>query len=808
MSRSALSEHPNFRSLSLRDLLDARNQYHWHLMNKANVVGTAVGLYLIRKHDPWPKAGSHADGTPPDDYQRPKDEEVRTFENSQVRPYSWPCILVLVQDWEAAEEFHGKRSFEMVPPRLYMPDGRSVPVCVVEVKPGIPSPAPRIQQRFPDSYLGGGFPLVQPVQGEEHEASTGCLVTDGHRTYVLTNRHAVGEEGSPVYARVHGELVEIGRSTELQKSRVEFTKVFPEFPGNRTYLTVDVGLVDVARAGDWSSQPYGLPGRVGAMADLNELNISLQLIDRPVMAFGAASGHLEGQIKGLFYRHKARAGYEYISEFLIAPEKADQQTSPGDSGTVWHLVEDDDSAKKDATKNKEERPSPADAEAGSVLRPLAIEWGGQTLVGMDGSRFNFALATGLSTACELLDVDLVQDHNTGAVPYWGQTGHYSIASVAISVVEDPKLKAFLEANLERISFEPNELSPEDIKKKLGDGDFVELADVPDLVWKKVRADVPGGRDYARNSGPEHPNHYADIDGENGQGQTLRDVTLQGLTNMTVQAWTAWYTQNAKGEHADKWGLLPFRVWQIFTEMVSRLKAGDPTGFLCASGILSHYVGDACQPLHGSVYSDGYRDLGDGKHWSGKGVHSTYEDKMVDRHSEELLAAIGPAAEDFRGKLPSVTTGQEAAFATVQLMALAAKTLPPKELCDKYIALGGGTSRPVVDGLWTAFKQETAAVMGAGARYLAALWDAAYVAGGKPALSATAIPEKKLAALYQDAKFLPSLTLAQIGPVLQGGPAPVNPPTKAVRKPAPAGKTGRRKSPRRKTGARSTPRKRR
>jgi hypothetical protein len=800
MSRSALSGEPNFRSLSLRDLLDARNQYHWHLMNKANVVGTAVGLYLIRKHDPWPKAGSHADGTPPDDYQRPKDEEVRTFENSQVRAYSWPCILVLVQDWEAAEEFHGKRSFEMVPPRLYMPDGRSVPVCVVEVKPGIPSPAPRIQQRFPDSYLGGGFPLVQPVQGEEHEASAGCLVTDGHRTYVLTNRHAVGEEGSPVYARIHGELVEVGRSTKHQESRAEFTKVFPEFSGNRTYLTVDVGLVDVTRAGDWSSQPYGL-GPVGAMADLNELNISLQLIDRPVSAFGAVSGRLDGQIKALFYRHKARAGYEYISEFLIAPEKADQQTCPGDSGTIWHLVEDDDSVKKDPKKNDVERLSPAHEKPPPVLRPLAIEWGGQTLVGMDGSRFNFALATGLSTACELLDVDLVQDHNTGAIPYWGQTGHYSIASVAISVVQDATLKAFLEANLERISFEPNSLSPEEIKKKLGQGDFVELADVADLVWKKVRADVPGGRDYARNSGPEHPNHYADIDGENAQGETLRDVTLQSLTNMTVQAWTSWYAENAKGEQANKWGLLPFRVWQIFNEMISRLKSKDSTGFLCAAGIVSHYVGDACQPLHGSVYSDGYPDQGDKNHWPGKGVHSTYEDKMVDRHSQELLAAIGPAAVDFPGKIPSVTTGQEAAFATVQLMAFAAKTLPPKDLCDKYIALGGGTSRPVVDGLWNAFKQETATVMGAGARYLATLWDAAYKAAGTPPLSAVAIPETKLAALYQDEDFLPSLTLEHIDAVLQGGPAPANPARKAVRKPAPAGKTGRRKSPRRKTSSR-------
>ena len=41
----------NFASLSLNDLLEARDTYHYHLLSKANVVGTAVGLYLIRKDE-------------------------------------------------------------------------------------------------------------------------------------------------------------------------------------------------------------------------------------------------------------------------------------------------------------------------------------------------------------------------------------------------------------------------------------------------------------------------------------------------------------------------------------------------------------------------------------------------------------------------------------------------------------------------------------------------------------------------------------------------------------------------------------
>src|SRR4051794_1722396 len=52
--RDILGTENNFKSLSLKDLLAARDLYHFHLMNKANVVGTAVGLYLIRNSDEYP----------------------------------------------------------------------------------------------------------------------------------------------------------------------------------------------------------------------------------------------------------------------------------------------------------------------------------------------------------------------------------------------------------------------------------------------------------------------------------------------------------------------------------------------------------------------------------------------------------------------------------------------------------------------------------------------------------------------------------------------------------------------------------
>ena len=301
-----LSTQHNFQSLSLKDLLEARDLYHWHLSNKANVVGTAIGLYLIRKDEPWP--GQHA-GSNDHKARAANTKGVRTFDNSEVRPYSWPAVIVLVRDWVDAAEFgQGKVDpDQMVPLTLYMPDGRAVPVCVVAVQPAEPATSAPTDARWPSTYIGGGCPLIADAQGIERRASVGCLVTDGHTTYALTNRHVCGEPGSPVKALLRGAVSEVGTASERQLTREAFTSVFPEFAGSRSFLTLDVGLVEVRDANDWTSQPFGIEGIVENVADLNELSLNLQLIDQPVTAFGSASGVLDGTIKSLFYRDKSPA---------------------------------------------------------------------------------------------------------------------------------------------------------------------------------------------------------------------------------------------------------------------------------------------------------------------------------------------------------------------------------------------------------------------------------------------------------------------------------------------------------------------
>lgn len=105
----------DFSSLSLRDLLDARDHYHVHLANLDNVIGTAVGRYRIRYSDP--------DFKDPKASKKGADRTPRTFDNSGICPWSWPCVLVLVREWQEVDRFR-KRPGQFVPPRLYLPDGR------------------------------------------------------------------------------------------------------------------------------------------------------------------------------------------------------------------------------------------------------------------------------------------------------------------------------------------------------------------------------------------------------------------------------------------------------------------------------------------------------------------------------------------------------------------------------------------------------------------------------------------------------------------------------------------------------------
>ncbi len=738
-----------FHALSLHDLLEAREQFHNHLLNKPNVVGTAIGLYLIRNDAPWPNRNQEVENfsgrKPP-----------RTLFNSSTRNYSWPCLLVLVSKWLEAEAA-GPR--ELVDKYVDLPDGRRVPVCVVLAEPTQAASTGRYDARWPESKVGGGFPIYSKSQEQELMASVGCLVSDGHTIFALTSRHASGDAGEPAFTKLRNREANIGFATGTFLTRLPFNEVYPQLPAApHCYTQLDVGLVKVNDADQWTSSTYGL-GPISAVADINHMNLGTRLIDSEVRAYGAASGLLKGTVKGLFYRYKSVGGFDYIADMLIAPQEGGQYTRPGDSGTVWHLV----------TK---------DNDGSEVLRPLATEWGGQGFLSNAGTR-NFSTATFLSNVLRLLDVDYIGCLNTALRPFWGKTGHYGIAHFAIDAVKSARLSKLLQSNAQNISFDRDILDSGDIDPHLDPANFVQLADVPDIVWKKSPRAVQGGRDLNMQIKPEHPTHYADVDqvGKNGATTLLQDC-LTDSANISVAYWQEFYDGVGATKQSSR-GLLPFRIWQFYDAMVRYVSKGEFENFIAAAGILAHYVGDACQTLHGSQYADGYQDQSEEtttstgkpkKVWPGKGVHSTYEDHMVDRHAEELFAKVESLMSSLNSDA-TIQTGKDAARRALELMNKVQVQIPPRGLCDAYIALGGGASARVIDGLWSQFSEQTAACMADGAQLLADLWDSAWTVGrGEHGAEPPGqIEQGKLAAIYRSKDFLPSLDLDSIEPVLKESP---------------------------------------
>jgi hypothetical protein len=741
-----------YPSLSLRDLLLARDRYHAQLSELPNVVSTAVGRYRIRKGDwyetnpPWIKR--------PPGY--PRTEGARTFANSIITRWSWPAVLVFVRVWEEPSTFKDRAS-EMVPQTLFLPDGRGVPTCVIwlEQVPANDFQAP--QFNFPDSFVGGGFLVESLREGRFRFGSIGCLVTDGCRTFALTNRHVAGEPGAEILAQLGGKRTRVGVAAATNLGKKPLDTVYAGYPATDTILNLDAGLIEIDNIDRWTTQVYGL-GELGEPVNLSATNLSLQAIDQAVVAFGGASGRLAGRIVGLFYRYKSMGGVDYVTDVVIGTDEGQRSTLPGDSGTLWCWEEppakEESAAGEPDTQATENQEQPKDSRL--VRRPLAVQWGGHAFEEASGQWRKYrslALASFVSTVCRELDIDIVRGWNTGLPEYWGARGHYSVAYHATFVVRG-KLGELIEANRANISKDEKRLLSGDSIQD-DPNDFVPLTNVPDEVWKFSPKQVKGGRPNRDN-----PMHYADVDQPYPQdhkwaGKTLLEVILADKRRLTPQIFWDYYRLTS----APNKGSLPFRVWQIFDAAVEARQAQDWVRFVGACGILGHYVGDASQPLHGSFLADGY-PIKDKKEKRGAGVHSGYEKTMIDRNRQTLHDGVNAklANEHATG---GVATGKAAAFEIIKLMAESQDEIPPSEIVDAYLEDKSSSA------LWKALGDRTVGRIAAASRLLARLWTSAWEAGGGdadvPQTALIDVTQQALSDLYRDdnPEFLPSMPLREL-----------------------------------------------
>ena len=768
----------DFSSLSVRDLLDARDAYHLHLSHLSNVVATAIGRYRIHKDD-W--FATHPPHVPRPAKEQPVTTE-KTLYNTVVRAWSWPCVLVFVSEWLDKKQF-AKQPDQMVPRALFLPDGRVVPTCTIKVEESESGGPAADAPSFPRSVIGGGFSLVTTEQGRDHIGSVGCLVSDGHTIYALTNRHVAGDEGEIISSIMRGRAERIGVASGKTLGKKAFSAVYPEWSGTNAFCNLDIGLIKIDDLGRWTTDIAGI-GPIGLPMDLTTDNITLDLLEQDVRAFGGASGPLTGKVSALFYRYKSIGGADYIADFLVATDDG-TPTRKGDSGTVWCM--DYPSPTKDDPDHK-------------VPRPFAVQWGGHEIVEDDGTEMRahaFALATSLSIVCRELDIDVVRDWN-GGMEYWGDVGHYTIGAKACQLLSgSPDLSKLMLANLDRISYRDELIKPATFKG-LSTQDFVPLADVPDKVWKMHG---PGAR-----GGYENPNHFADMDKPQPDGKTLLELTADKKGNtdpakVTVDVFSAYYDQVKDSSR----GLLPFRVQEFFEFMVKAAAAGNAVDFVCAAGAMAHYVGDACQPLHISYKFNGDPDhIVDGEK-RGEGVHEAYESHMLSSNAPALLArlneelGITATHPGTHGRKDFAQDGHDAAVKVVDLMRATFGVIKPDEIIDLYVR------RP--DAMWDTFGDKTVTLLADGARCLAMLWDSAWLAGKSKIKALGPVDQAKVKAHYLDPTWAQSVNLANITALLAGKPVPLHSAktTKAKKGRKASKKGGRAKKAKRKSAStRRTP----
>jgi len=197
--------------------------------------------------------------------------------------------------------------------------------------------------------------------------------------------------------------------------------------------------------------------------------------------------------------------------------------------------------------------------------------------------------------------------------------------------------------------------------------------------------------------------------------------------------------------------LPFRIWQCYNQMVRSLQAGNLLDFLVAGGTMSHYAGDARQPLHISYLHHGITA-------ADVNVHSDYETTMI----AKMAAVLFPLVEQKAAKITEPDLigdhGKDAALRIIKLMQKTVANFPPMDILTSW-RNAKGTGK--YDTMWNYLGDRTAATIANGSHALAILWQSALLHGNGDLIAEDQLIELEPADLmtkYMDPTFLPSYGL--------------------------------------------------
>ena len=212
---------------------------------------------------------------------------------------------------------------------------------------------------------------------------------------------------------------------------------------------------------------------------------------------------------------------------------------------------------------------------------------------------------------------------------------------------------------------------------------------------------------------EGPNHYLNLDAFGAY--PFAEIPLSEAEHRALQ-----------GKKASEQGRVPWRVGEVYRELVAAFQSGDPARVLERAAVLGHYVEDSHVPLHSLVNYDG--QLTDQK-----GVHGRWETEMFERFERQIERAVLPAAAEriqdpvasiFSVLRESFAGGQETLAADREVAGTLDLAETPED--DRYD-----------DGYYSRFfereEERFVARLTSAAHLVGSLWYSAWDEAGRPAL---------------------------------------------------------------------------
>ncbi len=275
-------------------------------------------------------------------------------------------------------------------------------------------------------------------------------------------------------------------------------------------------------------------------------------------------------------------------------------------------------------------------------------------------RFGYGCVDAAAAVAAVLD-------DARPAPLWGDKGHRTTNGIAIQAVPMP-LRAFYEIHRELIE------------------------------------DLAIAADHEKQSDPaESPRHFIDID-------LYGAPPFSELPEDFEAAIAAFGKDVVYGR-----GILPWRIAEVFDDLVRAFQEDDADAVLTHSAWLGHYIGDAHVPLHTTANHNGQLT-------GQKGLHSYFETKLVKQYvsPHELRPAIGRLLDGpiLRHAFEWVRESHSHVQAIVE-----ADAATGGRSGRRRIAAFAAIARPIVVGC-----------LERGATRLASAWSTAWHAAGEPELA--------------------------------------------------------------------------